>query len=71
MKNQMDKMAVELKVPFKRLIISGGSANSDLFMQIYADLVGIPTNRNMVNGSTAIGCAINEGIALGAVDSYE
>ncbi|WP_255414925.1 FGGY-family carbohydrate kinase [Rahnella sikkimica] len=34
----MDKMADELGVPFKRLIISGGGANNDLFMQIFADV---------------------------------
>ncbi|WP_159565384.1 FGGY-family carbohydrate kinase [Budvicia diplopodorum] len=71
MKNHMDKMAAELKVPFKSLIISGGGANSDLFMQIFADVFGIPTSRNLMNGSAAIGCAINAGMAIGAFDSYQ
>ncbi|MDN6072929.1 MAG: sugar kinase, partial [Enterobacterales bacterium] len=47
MKNHMDKMAAELKTPFKSLIISGGGANSDVFMQIFADIFGIPTRRNV------------------------
>ncbi|MCP1103937.1 FGGY-family carbohydrate kinase [Serratia nevei] len=71
MKNHMDKMAHELKTPFSRLIISGGGANSDLFMQIFADVFGIPTQRNLMNGSAAIGCAINAGMAIGVFDSYE
>ncbi|MDN6229286.1 MAG: sugar kinase, partial [Enterobacterales bacterium] len=71
MKNHMDKMADELNTPFKSLIISGGGANSDVFMQIFADIFGIPTRRNVMKGSAAIGCAINAGMAVGAFDSYE
>lgn len=71
MKNHMDKMAEELKVPFKHLIISGGGANSDLFMQIFADVFGVPTSRNVMKGSASVGCAINAGMAVKAFDSYE
>ncbi|WP_367298870.1 FGGY-family carbohydrate kinase [Hafnia alvei] len=71
MKNHMDKMATELKTPFKSLIISGGGANSDVFMQIFADIFGIPTSRNIMKGSAAIGCAINAGMAVGAFNNYE
>ncbi|MBK5071858.1 sugar kinase [Budviciaceae bacterium CWB-B4] len=71
MKNHMDKMAKELNTPFKHLIISGGGANSDLFMQIFADVFGIPTSRNVMKGSASVGCAINAGMAVGAFDSYE
>ncbi|MBC3252206.1 MAG: FGGY-family carbohydrate kinase [Pseudomonadota bacterium] len=71
MKNHMDKMALELKTPFKHLIISGGGANSDLFMQIFADVFGIPTSRNMMKGSAAVGCAINAGMAVNVFSDYE
>ncbi len=71
MKNHMDKMAEELGVPFKNLIISGGGANSDLFMQIFADIFGVPTRRNAMKGSAAVGCAVNAGIAVGVFSSYE
>lgn len=71
MKNHMDKMADELKVPFRHLIISGGGANSDLFMQIFADVFGVPTSRNAMKGSAAVGCAINAGMAVGAFNDYE
>ncbi|QLK60440.1 sugar kinase [Enterobacteriaceae bacterium Kacie_13] len=71
MKNHMDKMAQELKVPFKSLIISGGGANSDLFMQIFADVFGVPTRRNLMKGSAAVGCAVNAGMAVGVFSSYE
>ncbi len=71
MKNHMDKMALELKTPFKQLIISGGGANSDLFMQIFADVFGVPTCRNLLKGSASVGCAINAGMAVGTFASYE
>jgi sugar (pentulose or hexulose) kinase len=70
-KNHMDKMNQELGSPLKQLIISGGGANSDVFMQIFADIFGVPTRRNKVKGSAAIGCVINAGMAVGAFSSYE
>ncbi|QKJ88366.1 sugar kinase [Paramixta manurensis] len=71
MKNHMDAMAQELGIPFTRLVISGGGANSDVFMQIFADVFGIPTQRNQMRGSAAIGCAINAGIAVGCYRRYD
>ncbi len=71
MKNHMDKMAQELKTPFKSLIISGGGANSALFMQIFADVFGLPASRNIMKGSAAVGCAINAGMAVGVFSNYE
>lgn len=70
-KNHMDKMNEELNTPLKHLIISGGGANSDVFMQIFADVFGVPTSRNQMKGSAAIGCIINAGMAVGAYESYE
>jgi len=51
--------------------LSGGGANSDLFMQIFADVFGVPTCRNLLKGSASVGCAINAGIAVGKFESYE
>lgn len=70
-KNHMDKMNQELDTPIQHLIISGGGANSNLFMQIFADVFGVPTSRNQIKGSAAIGCVINAGMAVGAFHSYE
>lgn len=71
MKNHMDPMARELDTPFKQLVISGGGANSDLFMQIFADVFGIPACRNQIKSSASVGCAINAGMAVGIFDSHE
>lgn len=70
-KNHMDKMNQELNTPLKHLIISGGGANSNVFMQIFADIFGVPTSRNKMKGSAAMGCVINAGMAVKAFDSYE
>ncbi|WP_158783180.1 FGGY-family carbohydrate kinase [Pantoea sp. BAV 3049] len=71
MKNHMDGMAEELGKPFTRIILSGGGANSDLMMQIFADVFGIPTQRNQMKSAAAIGCAINAGMAVGVYKSYQ
>jgi len=70
-KNHMDKMNRELETPVRHLIISGGGANSNVFMQIFADVFGVPTSRNRMKGSAAIGCIINAGMAVNAFTSYE
>jgi sugar (pentulose or hexulose) kinase len=70
-KNHMDKMNQDIGIPVRHLIISGGGANSNLFMQIFADVFGVPTSRNQTKGSAAIGCIINAGMAVNAFDSYE
>lgn len=71
MKNHMDPMAQELNIPFTHLVISGGGSNADVFMQIFADVFGIPVRRNQMKSSASVGCAINAGMAMKAFDSYE
>ena len=70
-KNHMDKMNHELNKPLRYLIISGGGANSNVFMQIFADIFGVVTSRNQIKGSASIGCVINAGMAVNAFKSYE
>jgi len=71
MKNHMDKMAEELGSSLEGLVISGGGANSNLFMQIFADIFGLPACRNQMKSSASVGCAINAGMAVNAFNSYE
>lgn len=65
LKTHMDPMAAELDQPFRHLVVSGGGANSDLMMQILADVHGVPTSRNRLRSSAAIGCAVNAGMFAG------
>ncbi|MGL5357321.1 MAG: FGGY-family carbohydrate kinase [Cetobacterium sp.] len=71
MKNNADAMTNELQINVKNLVISGGGSNSDLFMQIFADVFGKPTVRNVVNGAAAMGTAISTAVALGIYKTYE
>lgn len=71
MKNNADAMCDELNIKLDNIIISGGGSNSDLFMQIFADVFGIPASRNVVNGSASLGSAICVAVALGVYDNYE
>lgn len=71
MKNNCTNMCMELNKSLKEVIISGGGSNSDLFMQIFADIFNLPASRNVVNGSASIGAAINTAIAVGAFGDYE
>ncbi|WP_127111849.1 FGGY-family carbohydrate kinase [Shimia sediminis] len=65
MKNHAQAMCDELGAVPSRLIVSGGGSNGDLFMQIFADVFGIPAQRNEVNGSASLGAAICTALALG------
>jgi sugar (pentulose or hexulose) kinase len=71
MKNHMDKMTKEQCIPLEKLIISGGGSYSDVFMQIFSDIFGIPACRNQIKNSASVGCAINAGMAMGSFHSYE
>lgn len=71
MKNNCDAMCEELGKPLKAIVISGGGSNSDLFMQIFADIFNVPAKRNVVNESASLGAVINTAVALGEYESYE
>ncbi len=71
MKNNCDAMCEELGKPLREIVISGGGSNSDLFMQIFADIFNLPTKRNVINESASLGAAINTATALGIYEDYE
>lgn len=71
MKNNVDRMTEELGKEITEVIITGGGSNSDLFMQIFADVFDINIKRNVVNGSASLGAAINTAVGLGIYSNYE
>lgn len=71
MKSRVDEMCSELNTKLERIVISGGGSNSDIFMQIFADVFGLQASRNVVNGSASLGAAICVAVAVGEYDSYE
>lgn len=50
--------------PLETLQVDGGMTNSDVCMQLQADILGIPVRRPAMKESTALGSAICAGIAL-------
>ena len=71
LKNNYDNMCNERNHFAKHIIITGGGSNSDLFMQIFADVFNLPARRNNVNSCASLGAAINTAIGLGLYPSYE
>lgn len=65
MKNHAQAMCDERGIKLSNLVISGGGSNGELFMQIFADVFGVPAHRNIVNGSASMGAAICTALALG------
>ncbi len=71
MKKHVDDMSREVGACFEKIIITGGGSNSDLFMQIFADVFNLPMVRNEVGGAAGLGSAICAAVATGVYDSFE
>jgi len=71
MKNHAQAMCDERGVQLSNIIVSGGGSNGELFMQIFADVFGVPAHRNVVNGSASMGAAICTALALGIYKGRE
>lgn len=71
MKKHVFDMTNELGVTLDKVIITGGGSNSDLFMQIFADVLGIKTVRNEVNGAAGLGSAICAAVATGVYAGFD
>ncbi len=65
MKNYAQAMCDEMGVKFTNIVVSGGGSNGELFMQIFANVFGVPAHRNVVTGSASMGAAICTALALG------
>lgn len=70
-KLNVDAMLSAQGLTRKRLVVSGGGSNSDLFMQIFADVFNMPACRNVINGAASLGAAINVAVGLGIYPDYE
>jgi len=65
------QMRQELGVDFRHTIISGGGSNSDLMLQIFADVFGIPAVRTEVNNAAGLGSAMCAAVGLGVYGSFD
>lgn len=71
MKINVDAMCNELQMKPSQVIVSGGGSNSPLFMQIFADVFGIKSVRNVINNAAGLGAAINAAVGVGEYPDYE
>jgi xylulokinase len=54
------------------IVAIGGGANSDLLLQIMADVWGVPLiPRDLVDEATALGAAVVGGVGIGMFDRFE
>lgn len=53
-----------------RLVIAGGGSQSDVAMQIAADIFGLPAERPHVYEASALGAAMNVAVGLGIYPDY-
>ncbi|KAJ3370751.1 hypothetical protein GGF31_003774 [Allomyces arbusculus] len=63
----LNAMNSDSGAPLTVLKVDGGMTNSDLAMQLQADLAGIPVRRPAMRETTALGAAIAAGLATEAI----
>lgn len=56
--------------PITRLVVAGGGSQSDVAMQIAADIFGLPAERPHVYEASALGAAMNVAVGLGLFADY-
>ncbi len=66
MKDKVDAMCGELGITLREVVVSGGGSTSPLFMQIFADVFGIPASRAAGPSGASLGAAICAAVATGA-----
>ncbi|KAI9300222.1 glycerol kinase [Cunninghamella echinulata] len=67
----LDAMNKDSGKPLRSLKVDGGMSNSDVCMQIQADVLGIEVDRPLMRESTALGAAIAAGLGVGVWKSLD
>jgi sugar (pentulose or hexulose) kinase len=70
MKDKVDAMTTELGTTLHEVVISGGGSSSPLFMQIFADVFGIPASRQRGPSGASLGSAICAAVATGVYPDF-
>lgn len=71
MRGHVDRMAAELRLPIRRLVVSGGGAESEVMMQIMADVFDLPAERLAGTSGAGRGAAMLAGVATGMFADIE
>lgn len=64
-------MGTELGETYSRMVVSGGGSNSDLFMQIFADVFGLEASRTGIRNAAGLGSAICAAVGAGLYGSFD
>ncbi|CEG66889.1 Putative Glycerol kinase [Rhizopus microsporus] len=67
----LQAMNHDAQSPLRILKVDGGMSNSDVCMQIQADILGIQVDRPQMRETTALGAAIAAGFAVGVWKSFD
>ncbi len=67
----VEAMQADAGTPLSELRVDGGMARNDYFLQLQADLLGIPVARTAITETTALGAAYLAGLATGLFESTE
>jgi len=70
MKDNVDAMCRELGTTLQEVVISGGGAQSPLFMQIFADVFGTPSSRAVGPSGASLGAAVCAAVATGIYPDF-
>ena len=62
-------LITQLGLPVREIRATGGAARSPLWLQLQADIFGVPIHRNQVDEGPAFGAALLAGVACGAFAS--
>ena len=71
MKSNVDSMCRELGISLHEIVVSGGGSNSGLFMQIFADVFGIPASRSSSPAGASLGAAMCAAAGVGVHPDIE
>jgi glycerol kinase len=64
-------MQADAGTPISELRVDGGMTRNDFFLQLQADLLGIPVVRPTLTATTALGAAYLAGLTVGVFASGE
>jgi len=67
----MERLQKRNGQPITRLRVAGGGSQSDLAMQLTADIFGLPAERPHTYETSGLGAAINAAVGLGLHPDYE
>jgi len=69
-KQHIDKLLANRDIP-AHFRIAGGAVNSDVWMQMFADVIGHPVETTTANTPGPLGCAIAAAVSCGLYANYE